>query len=193
MQELLQHRNKQHGRIQFSMEMENSGSLPFMDMRITRQPQGELTKEVYQKPTDTNRYVPFSSHHPISVRSAVVARLANRAIGVSSSQAGRDAELGRIQKVMMRIGYPRKFINTVVSSQIKRHTTSCALKRQKQTTNEPRPITVSIPFVEGRSQEVRHIARTTGIRWAFFTPNPLCSLSTSKDRLQATSPIFSLP
>ena len=60
----------------------------------------------------------------------------------------------------MRNGYPRKFINKVVSSQIKRHTTSCVLKRQKQTTNEPRPITVSIPFVEGLSEEVRRIART---------------------------------
>ena len=55
---------------------------------------------------------------------------------------------------MMRNGYPRKFINKVVSSQIKRHTTSCALKRQKQTTSEHNPKTVSIPFVEGLSQEV---------------------------------------
>ena len=127
---VLQHLNKQHGRIQFTMEMENSGSLLFMDIRITRQPQGELTKEVYQKPTQTNCYIPFRWHH-ISVKSGVVACLANRAIRVSSSQAGEDAELGRIQKVMMRNGYPRKFINKVVSSQIKRHTTSCALKRQK--------------------------------------------------------------
>ena len=132
------------------MEMENSGSLPFIDITITRQPQGELTKEVYQKPTHTNRYVPFISHHPISVKSGVVACLANRAIRVSTSQAGRDAKLCRIQKVMMRNGYPRKSINKVVSSQIKQHTTSSVLKRQKQT-NEPRPITVSIPFVESLS------------------------------------------
>ena len=52
-QGVLQHLNKQHGQIQFTMEMENSGSLPFMDIRISRQPQGELTQEVYQKPTHT--------------------------------------------------------------------------------------------------------------------------------------------
>ena len=121
------------------------------------------------------------------MKSGVVACLAYRASRVSSSQAGRDAELGRIQKVMMRNGYPRKFINKVVSSQIKRHTTSCALKRQKQTTNELRPITVSIPFVEGLSQEVRRIACTTGIRCAFSTRNALCSLYTSKDRLPTDS------
>ena len=65
-QGLLQYLNKQHGRIQFPMKMENSGSLPFMDIRIRCQPQGELTKEVYQQPTHTNRYSPFSSHHSIS-------------------------------------------------------------------------------------------------------------------------------
>ena len=120
-QGLLQHLNKQHGRIQFTMKMDNSGSLTFMDIRITRQPQGELTEEVYQKPTHTNRYVPFSTHHPISVKSgvAIVACLANCAIRVSSSQTGRDAELGCIQKVMMCNGYPRKFIDKVVSSQMK--------------------------------------------------------------------------
>ena len=122
------------------------------------------------------------------MKPGVFACLTNRAIRVRSSQAGRDAELGRIQKVMMRNGYPRKFINKVVSSQIKRYTTSCALKRQKQTTNEPRPITVSIP-------EVRRIARTTGVRCAFFTPNTLCSLDTSKDRLPTdsiTSAVYSV-
>ena len=129
------------------------------------------------------------------MKSGVVACLANRAIRVSSSQAETDAELGRIQKVMMRNGYPRKCISKVVSSQIKRHTTSRALKRQEQTTNEPSPITVSIPFVEGLSQEVRHIACTSGVRCAFFTPNTLCSLYTSKDRLPTdsiTSAVYSM-
>ena len=160
------------------MEMENSSFLPFLDVKITPQAQGELTKEVYQRPTHTNRSVPFSSHHPISAKSGVVACLANRAIKVSSRQAGKDARLGRIQKVMMHNGYPRKFIGKVVTSQIKRHT-SCALKRQKQTTNEARPITVRILFVEGLSQEVCRIARTAGVRCAFFTPYTLCSLYTS--------------
>ena len=34
---------------------------------------------------------------------------------------------------------------------------------------------------------MRRIARTTGVRCAFFTPNTLCSVYTSKDRLPADS------
>ena len=64
---------------------------------------------------------------------------------------------------------------------------SCALKQQKQTTNEPSPITVSIPFVEGLSQEVCRIAYTTGVRCVFFIPNALCSFYTWKDQLPTDS------
>ena len=58
---------------------------------------------------------------------------------VSNSQAERDAELGCIQMVMMRNGYPRKFINKVGSSQIKQQTTSCVLKQQKKQRTKPAP------------------------------------------------------
>ena len=166
-----------------------------MDIKFKCQPQGELTKEVYEKPTHTNRYVAFSSHHPISVKSGVVACLANRAIRESSSQAGKDAELCRIQKVIMRNGYPRKFINKVVSSQIKRHPTSCALKQQKQTTNEPRPKTVSIPFVEGLSQEVRRLAHTTLALGAHFSHQTHFALFIIRrtDFQQIRSPVLCTP
>ena len=50
-QGLLRHLNNQLGWILFTMEMENSGPMPFMDIRITRQPHGELVEEVYKKPT----------------------------------------------------------------------------------------------------------------------------------------------
>ena len=41
--------NTQHKRIEFTMEMEIDGSLPFMDVRFTRQNDGKLRREVYQQ------------------------------------------------------------------------------------------------------------------------------------------------
>ena len=84
-QSLLTHLNNQHQRINFTMEVESSDSLPFMDVRFTCQAGGDLMWEVYQKRTHTNRYVHFDSHHPLSVKSGVLECLANRAITVSSS------------------------------------------------------------------------------------------------------------
>ena len=45
--ELLQYLNKQHDHIQFTMEKEDSGSLPFMVVRFTRMSGGQLKREVF--------------------------------------------------------------------------------------------------------------------------------------------------
>ena len=103
-QQLLQHLNNQTARIQFTMEEEANGTLPFMDIRFSREEQGTLSRQVYQKPTQTNRYLPFTSHHPMSVKSGVVACLASRAITVSSNNALRDKKLKRIEKVLIENG-----------------------------------------------------------------------------------------
>ena len=87
---LLQFLNNQHQRIQFTIEEGKDGSLPFMDVRFTRKAEGELVMEVYQKPTHTNRYVQYDSHHSKSVKSGVVKCLANRAMTVSSDKDIRD-------------------------------------------------------------------------------------------------------
>ena len=83
----------------------------------------------------------------------------------------------------------------MTSGNVKEKVVEVCPKRQKQTTNKPRPITVSILFVEGLSQEVCRISYLTGVRCAFFTPNTLCSLYTSKDWLPTdsiTSAVYSV-
>ena len=62
------------------MEEEKDGTLPFMDVRFTLDVQGKLMREVYQKPTHTNR---FDSHHPSTVKAGIVQGLAECAVKVS--------------------------------------------------------------------------------------------------------------
>ena len=45
---LLSHLNTQHKKIQFTMEEEKDGSLPFRDIRFTWKLNSELEQEVYQ-------------------------------------------------------------------------------------------------------------------------------------------------
>jgi len=44
--------------------MEKDRRLPFLDVRVTRQQDNTITTTIYQKPTHTNRYFQFTSHHP---------------------------------------------------------------------------------------------------------------------------------
>ena len=58
--ELLVHLNSIHPSIKLTTELEEGGSIPFLDTRVTR----KVDVTVYFKPTHTDRYLHFSSHHP---------------------------------------------------------------------------------------------------------------------------------
>ena len=181
---LLSHLNTQHKKIQFTMEEEKDGSLPFMDIRFTRKLNGELEREVYQKPTHTNRYVHFTSHHPISVKSGVIDCLMYRATTVASSDDILRKETVRVVETMRQNGYPKCFTERVISKQRKR----TGQERQGRKRNDDEPMEqANIPFVDGVSQEIKRIARSAGIQCTFFTPSTTRPLYNVKDRLPAGS------
>ena len=57
-----QHLNSQHPNIQFTMEEETDYKIAFLDVLVTRNAD-RLATSVYRKPTHTDRYIPFNSHH----------------------------------------------------------------------------------------------------------------------------------
>ena len=61
--EFLNHLHGIHNNIQFTMEIEDEGHLPFLDTDIYRKMDGSLGHRVYRKPTDTNLYLHQKSHH----------------------------------------------------------------------------------------------------------------------------------
>ena len=63
----LEHINSQYPSIKFIMERENDMSLPFLDTLLTRKENGKLDMSVYRKPTHTDRYLKYLSHHPLHV------------------------------------------------------------------------------------------------------------------------------
>ena len=84
-QPLLAHLNNQHDNIRFTLEEGQDGCLPFMDVLVDRSDQ-VLTTTVYRKPTHTERYLAFDSHHPLSVKHSVASSLYNRAAVVIKDQ-----------------------------------------------------------------------------------------------------------
>ena len=67
----LQHLNNQQPSIRFTMETENDHKLAFLDTAVSRKPHGRLTTSVYRKPTHTDQYLAYHSHHPQSVKRGV--------------------------------------------------------------------------------------------------------------------------
>ena len=69
---LLNHLNSIRPLIQFTLELEKDGSLPFLDTHLRRRKDGTLNITVYRKTTHTDLYLNFKSHHPIHVRKGLV-------------------------------------------------------------------------------------------------------------------------
>ena len=62
LQDFQDHLNQQEPLIQFTMEREEEGKIPFLDALIERD-HNKRTMSVYRKPTYTDRYLHFTSYH----------------------------------------------------------------------------------------------------------------------------------
>ena len=72
------HINNLHQNIKFTMKKESNGELAFLDTLLKRN-NGEISVLVYRKPTHTDQYLHYSSHHQTSCKESVVSSLFNRA------------------------------------------------------------------------------------------------------------------
>ena len=70
--EFLTHLNKIENSIQFTMEKQKEGCLPFLELLVKHSPSGHLLSAVYRKPTHSDRYLNFRSEHPIQHKQSVV-------------------------------------------------------------------------------------------------------------------------
>ena len=77
--QLLQHLTSICPSIKFTMEVEREGKLPFLNNLLRRNSDGSLDITVYRKPTDTDRYLSFQSHHPVHAKRGLVRCLHDRA------------------------------------------------------------------------------------------------------------------
>ncbi|XP_038061747.1 uncharacterized protein LOC119732358 [Patiria miniata] len=71
LQLFLEHLNKLHSSIQFTMEQERDGYISFLDVEVSRKPDGSLARSVYRKPTHTDRYLHSNSFHHPRIKSSV--------------------------------------------------------------------------------------------------------------------------
>ena len=66
---LFEHINAIDDKIQFTKEASRSdGSMPFLDTIVTINDDGSLNTKVYRKPTHTDLYLQWDSHHAIAAK-----------------------------------------------------------------------------------------------------------------------------
>ena len=83
---LLNHINSIDENIYFTYEdPKEDGSIPFLDMLIIPDEEGRLNTNVYRKPTHTDQYLHWDSHHAITSKYSVIGTQYHRARTVCSN------------------------------------------------------------------------------------------------------------
>ena len=106
------HINNLHQNIKFTMEEENNGELAFLDTLLKRN-NGEISVLVYRKPTHTDQYLHYSSHHQTSYKERVVSSLFNRAYFIIANKDNVCKENARIKQVIKENGYQESLISKI--------------------------------------------------------------------------------
>ena len=100
----LNHLNRHSPHIQFTMEIEQNNSLPFLDVLVTCNDNGSLSHQVYRKKTHTDRYLNARSHHHPSQKLGVLNTLVVKALRISD-QNHLDHEKNHLNHSLQNNGY----------------------------------------------------------------------------------------
>ncbi|XP_068701292.1 uncharacterized protein [Montipora foliosa] len=99
--------------ISFTIEHESNGQLPFLDTLISRD-NGKLLVDIYRKPTHTDRYLDFHSHHDRKHKISTAETLLHRALNLPNTQVGKTRETARVCAALHSNGYPKKIAADVI-------------------------------------------------------------------------------
>ena len=92
LQELLHHINSLHPQTQFTKEEEQDSILPFLDTLVQWNQDKTISVKVYRKPTHTNQYLNYTSHHSTSAKQSVITALFDSADNIVSGKKDKKEE-----------------------------------------------------------------------------------------------------
>ena len=120
--------NTYNKHVQFTVESEKGGSLLFLDVLLSHKSDGSIWSTVYRKRTHTDRYLNFSSHHPIAHKKSTIMSLFYRPTSLTSSLLDLPKEQKHITRALRNNGYPTRFIGCSTT-----HTFACTTSDELMT------------------------------------------------------------
>ncbi len=115
---------------------------------------GSLKFGIHRKPTHTDQYLQFHSHHPLHQKLGVIRIVIDRKESIVSEEEDRQKETTLINSALGQFGYPQWAINKVTNERQQSHPKK---QKQKDSKQEKSKGLVVIPYVEGLSEHVSRI------------------------------------
>ena len=106
-QNFLQHMNSVDLAIKFAVENnKEDGAISLLDTIVNPEADGKLSITVYRKPTHTDQYLQWDSHHHLSGMYSVINTLTHMAKTVCSNPELLQKEMDHLRKLLTHCKYP---------------------------------------------------------------------------------------
>ena len=171
-QNFLEHINSVDPAIKCTVEdNKEDGAIPFSDTTVKSEADGGLSITVYRKPTHTDKYLQWDSHHHLSAKYSVINTLTHRAKTVCNKPEVFQKEMDHLRKVLSHCMYPTGAIDRVerrlskLTNQASNSTNTQDTAGAKPTTNKAKTKGhIVIPYTQGLCKSIKKISSKYGIQ-----------------------------
>lgn len=111
--------NGLNDRIHLTKEHEQGGSLPFLDLNITRM-NDSLEFNIYRKVTNTDRCIPSTSYHSTQTKFSAFNSFCYRAINVPMSDTNYQKEIDKLYTVADMNGFSKNIVDILLKKREQR-------------------------------------------------------------------------
>ena len=182
-QGFLQHINSVDPAVKFTVEdNKEDGSIPFLDTIVKPEVDGTLSITVYRKPTHTDQYLQWDSHHHLSAKFSVIHTLSHRASTVCSKPKLLQQEKDHLRKALTKCKYPKWALDKVEKRLNKstRQATDGGTTGAQPATNEVKNKShIVISYTQGLCERIKKICGRYGIQTHFNGGRTIKSLLVS--------------
>ena len=165
---LLQHLNSIDDNIKFTCEeSRDDGSIPFLDILIIPGSEGKLETTVYRKPTHTDLYLQWDSHHNIPAKYSVIGTLLHRAKTICSSPQHLQKEEQHLTSALKRCKYPTWALNRIQLKNTKDSVNKNNNRGTKPTRPEQSNINkphIVVPYHQGLRENFKRTCSRYGVQ-----------------------------
>ena len=147
--------NSRNPHIQFTVEPEEDGKLPFLDTCVHLNEDGSLRTTVYRKKTHTDQYLNWESNHHLEHKRSVVRTLLRRADTLVSTPEEKKAEKEHVKRALAANGY-KKWVLSLPKKNREKNT-------EPSTTQGSRKYPVALPYIKGLSEQLQRVFKSHGV------------------------------
>lgn len=180
--------NSFHSKLQFTIERESNNSIAFLDILLIRSNNNTIKTDWYQKPTFSERFLNYNSHHSFKQKLNIIHNLKNRALRLSHADF-HNKNLLKIKSFLLKNDYPHRLIKRTFF-------------RPNQTTNRQNPIIqqkkfYKIPYIKKLSEKLARELNNENVNIAFKNENTtkrfFSKLKTETPKTLESNVIYKIP